>query len=293
VPPADLDAQFNIAMAAALPESGISLRVLAAPVKPAGKSMKTAIALQVTYPADAGKLSDTLDYAITALDLDGKVKISSRKKYEFSATPKSSGDVTFVINDVIDVPAQPLALRVGVASHHLGKIGVIHTSVEAPKLDGDSTELGGILIGYAGAPREESKPKGALTDLVPFQPTTDRSFSASDSLRIFAPVFWKGTAAGRSPQVARAPVPVSIGGGASGPGAATVTLSIRQGMKLLVERRDQLEPDADPADTSGLSHASFVATLPLKGVPPGDYVLTIAASATGRPAKREVAFTIR
>jgi hypothetical protein len=255
--------------------------------------MKTAVALQVTYPAEAGKLTDTLDYAITALDLDGKVKSSIRKKFEFSATPKASGDATFVINDVIDLPAQPLALRVGVASHHLGKIGVIHTSVDVPKLDEDSTQLGGIQIGYAGPPREEAKPKGALADLVPFQPTTDRAFSAADSLKIFAPVFWKGTVAGRVAQSARSPVPVSIGGGATGPGAATVTLSIRQGSRLLVERRDQLEPDAETSDTAALSHASFVATLPLKGVPPGDYVLTIAVSATGRPAKREVAFSIK
>jgi len=294
VPPADLAAQFNIAMAAALPESGISLRVLAAPVKPDGKLMKTAVALQVTYPAEAGKLNDTLDYAITALDLEGKVKLSTRKKYEFSATPKSSGDATFVINDVIDLPAQPLALRVGVASHHLGKIGVIHTAVEAPRLDDDNTQLGGIQIGYAGPPREEAKPKGALADLVPFQPTTDRTFSAADSLKIFAPVFWKGGANARSAPPARpGTAPIVIGGGASGPGAATVTLSIRQGAKLLVERRDQLEAEADTTDATTMSHASFVATLPLKGVPPGDYVLTIAVSATGRPARREVAFSIK
>lgn len=294
MPPVDLAAAFSAAMAAALPESGISLRVFAAPIAPAGRLMKTVVALQITYPADAGKLTDTLDFAITAFDGDGKVKMSSRKKYEFSATPKSTGDVTFVINEVIDAPSQPLSLRVGVASHHLGKIGVIHTSLEAPKTNSENTELGGIVLGYAGGLREDAKPKDALKDIVPFQPTTDRTFMATDSLRIFAPVFWRGggTATLRATGATRN-VPVAIGGGDRSNGAATVTLSIRRGAKVLVERRDLVQPEIDPNNTSDQSRASFVASLPLKGVPPGDYVLTITASAKGSPAKREVAFAVR
>ncbi len=291
-PPVDLAAAFAAAMVAALPESGISLRVFAAPVASTSRLMKTAVSLQITYPADAGKLNDTLDYAVTALDLDGKVKVSSRKKYEFSASPKSAGDVTFVINEVIDVPSQPLELRVGVASHHLGKIGVIHTALDAPKPNSDNTELGGIVLGYAGGPREEAKPKGALAGLVPFQPTTDRTFTAADSLRIFAPVFWRGGDAARNGAVARNGAPATMIPGGAGSGAATVTLSIRQDARILVERRDQAEPEPATANAQQ-SRASFVVTLPLRGVPPGDYVLTITASASGRPAKREVAFTVR
>lgn len=290
-PPVDLAAAFSTAMAAALPESGISLRVFAAPVAANGRTTKTAVSLQVTYPADAGKLTDTLDFAITGLDGDGKVKLSTRKKYEFSASPKSSGDVTFVINDVIEAPPQPLALRVGVASHHLGKIGVIHTSLEVPKWTSENTELGGIVLGYAGPPREEAKPKDALKDLVPFQPTTDRMFTSSDSLRIFAPVFWRSTGASRA--IVSRTAPVAIGGGATGPGTATVTLSIRQGTKVLVERRDQVEADEPAANMAEQSHASFAVTLPLKGVPPGDYILSISASASGTPAKRELAFSVK
>jgi hypothetical protein len=273
--PVDLSASFDAAMAAALPESGISLRVFAAPVAPSNRQMKTLVTLQVTYPAAAGKLTDTLDYAITALDLDGKVKVSARKKYEFSATPKAAGDVTFVINEVIDVPPQPLGLRVGVASRHLGKIGVIHTALEVPKPTSDNTELGGIVLGYASGPREDAKPKGALAGLVPFQPTTDRTFAGTDTLRIFAPVFWRG------------------GGPVRGNNAATVTLSIRQGTKILVERRDLLTPEAAAASMAQQSRVSFTSTLPLKGVPPGNYVLTISASASGRPGKREVAFSVK
>lgn len=291
--PVDLSAAFNAAMAAALPESGISLRVFAAPVASTGRLMKTAVPLQITYPADAGKLNDTLDYAITALDIEGKVKVSTRKKYEFSATPKSTGDVTFAINEVIEVPSQPLTLRVGVASRHLGKIGVIHTALEIPKSDSDNTELGGIVLGYADGPREDAKPKGPLKDLVPFQPTTDRAFTASDTLRIFAPVFWRGNAAGRNTAVARPGAPPAMVLGGSGDGSATVTLSIRQGARVLVERRDLVELDIAGANMAGRSSASFAATLPLKGVPPGNYVLTISASAKGSPAKREVAFSVK
>lgn len=282
-PIVDLSRAFAEAMAAALPDAGIALRVFAAPVAPGGNGMKTAITLQVTYPADAGKLTDTLDFAITALDGDGKVKASTRKSFEFTATPGRSGDATFAINDVIDLPTQPLALRVGVASHRLGTIGVIHTSLEAPRVTKDDAVLGGIVLGYAGPAREEAKPKGVLDGLVPFQPTTDRIFSTADTLRIFAPAFWKGA------------------------GSATVSLSIRQrddagAVRVLVERHDQLNPETTESATTTRafaaaaatdSRASFMTSLPLKGVPAGNYVLAISVGASGRPAERAVAFSIK
>jgi len=277
-PTVDLAAAFNAAMGAALPEGGIELRAFAAPIVPGGRGVRTAVTLQVSYPTIAGKLADTLDYAIVALDGDGKIKASARKSFEFSASPRRAGDVTFAINDVIDLPTQPLALRIGVASHRLGKVGVIHTAIEPPRVSAADAVLGGVILGYAGVAREEAKPKGALNGLVPFQPTTDRDFSTTDTLRIFAPVFWRGN------------------------GTASVTLSIRQGEKVLVERRDMLEAAAVETavsargfavPSSGQSRASFATSLPLAGVPAGEYVLTISAGVSGQIAKREVAFRVR
>jgi hypothetical protein len=70
----------------------------------------------------------------------------------------------------------------------------------------------------------------------------------------------------------------------------------------LVERRDMLEAAAVETavsargfavPSSGQSRASFATSLPLAGVPAGEYVLTISAGVSGQIAKREVAFRVR
>lgn len=278
-PPVDLNAAFITAMGAALPTYGISLRAQAAPLTRGNKGVKTAVTLQVTYPvtADRAKIDDTLEYSAVALDGDGKIKASARHSFHFTASPKKQGDATFVINDVIELPTQPLTLRVGVASKDLGKIGVIHLPVEPAKTGSSDTEMGAVVIGYAGAAREDAKPKDMFSGLVPFQPTTDREFRTTDVIRIFAPVSWQGAA------------------------PATVAFSITQGAKTIVRRTDQLMPvSAEAATTTRLmgrsserSSASFTAPLPMTGVPAGDYVLSILVSAQGKPARRDVAFRVR
>lgn len=276
--PLDLGAAFTAAMGAALPTYGLSLRGQAAPLVRGNKGVKTAVTLQITYPVsiDRRKIDDTLEYSAVALDADGKIKASQRKTFHFTGTTKATGDGTFSINDVIELPTQPLVLRVGVASRDLGKIGVIHLPVEPMKLGSEDVDIGAVILGYNGAAREEAKPKDAFAGLVPFQPTTDRAFGAADVIRVFAPVSWKGS------------------------GTVTVSLSISQGSRTLVTKADQLvAASADPGSGRNLlgvvdrSYASFGLALPMAGVPAGDYLLSVVVSGTGRPARRDVAFSVR
>ena len=276
--PVDLDAAFTAAMGAALPTYGLTLRGQAAPLARGNKGIKTAVTLQVSYPvaADRRKINDTLEYSAVALDADGKIKASQRKTFHFTATTNATAEATFSINDVIELPTQPLTLRVGVASRDLGKIGVIHLPVEPTKLGSEEVDIGAVILGYSGAAREEAKPKDAFSGLVPFQPTTDRQFTPADVIRVFAPVSWRGN------------------------GAVTVALSISQGDRTIVRKTDQLAAtSADPGPGRNLlgvndrSYASFGLTLPMTGVPVGDYVLSVVVTGTGRPARRDVAFSVR
>lgn len=276
--PLDLDAAFTAAMGAALPTYGLTLRAQAAPLVRGNKGIKTAVTLQVSYPvsADRRKINDTLEYSAVALDAEGKIKASQRKTFHFTATTNATGEATFSINDVIELPTQALTLRVGVASRDLGKIGVIHLPVEPMKLGSDEVDIGAVLLGYNGAAREEAKPKDAFAGLVPFQPTTDRVFGATDVIRVFAPVSWRGN------------------------GAVTVALSISQGDRSIVRKTDQLvAASADPGSGRNLlgvndrSYASFGLTLPMTAVPAGDYLLSVVVTGTGRPARRDVAFALK
>jgi VWFA-related protein len=255
------------ALGAPLPASELTLRAFAAPAVVGTKGMKTAITLHVTYPipGDGASIDDTLEFGIVALDHDGKMKGSVRRSYHATARPvaSTSSAVTYTINDVMDLPPQPLTLRIGVASHTLHKTGVIHVPVDVIRPSRSEIQISTVAIGFAGPPREDAVPADAFTKVLPFQPTTIRTFSPSDTLRVFVPMFWSGAE------------------------AASVSMSITQGHSVIMQRHDDVTPIA------GMRGASLGVTLPLVDVPTGSYILSVTALVNGRSARRDVAFDVR
>jgi VWFA-related protein len=258
------------ALAAALPASGLSLRAFAAPVVPGAHGMKTVVTVDVTYPApiDGSTISDSLEFGMLALDHDGKIKGSTRQAFHFTGPPKGAADVTFAINDVIDLPSLPLVLRVAVASQTLGKSGAIHIPVEAINPSRDLLQLGAVVIGLAGPARETAVPPGVLKDLIPFQPTTTRTFAQTDTLHLFVPLFW-----------------------ASKDRSATLMLAVRRGEEVVVQRRELV---TGTAAAGAHQQATFRGDLALTGLRAGNYLLEVEARlGDGQTAKREVAIDVR
>ena len=258
------------ALGAALPASGLMLRALAAPVAPGLHGMKTVVTLEVTYPVPLGgsTIADDLQVGMLALDHDGKSKGSVRQAFHFTGSPRGASEITYAINGVIELPSQPLTLRVAVASQALGRTGAVHLPVEPIKYTRDELQLGAVVLGIDGPPRQAAMPPGALEDLVPFQPTTARAFAATDTLRVFAPLFW-----------------------VSGDGPVTVTLSICRGHDVVAVRRAHAT-----AVSASSTHrqASVADTLPLAGVPAGQYLLEVEARLTSdQTAKRAISIEIR
>jgi hypothetical protein len=120
--------------------------------------------------------------------------------------------------------------------------------------------LGSLVLGYDGAgPRALGADVGGV---LPFQPTTDRVFAASDTLRLFAPVFPAG-----APQAGTFSVAID-----SGNGPQPVT--------------------SGPID--GLKSGGLDLRIPLAGLTPGTYVLALEVAATGGDtAQRSIAFDVR
>jgi hypothetical protein len=125
-------------------------------------------------------------FGMIALDRDGKIKASTRGTYSYTATPNAAVETSYAINATIDLPAQPLTLRIGMASQALGRARSIHLPVEAINPLRDILQIGAIVVGFAGAPRQAAVPPGALKNLVPVQPTMARTFAAADGLQLFA-----------------------------------------------------------------------------------------------------------
>jgi len=273
-PPAtDLKGTLDTAMGAGVNVSGLTLRAFAAPLAAAVKGVSTAVTIEVTYPVPstgARRVDDDLQVTILALDPDGKVKATSSRPWHFSGATPADGSVTFLVNDVIDLPAQALTLRIGAASKTLGKAGTIQMPIEVPKLTDNKLQLSGVAIGYPGGMREAAMGADALKALVPFQPTTTRTFAATDTLRVFARAFW-----GTKDADASATLTVS------GPGTGAA-------------RPPQAVALVAAAAAGGHRQATLDTTLPLTGLVAGDYVLHVDVRLpSGQTARRDVVFAVK
>jgi VWFA-related protein len=254
-------------LSAALPVAAVPLRVFAAPVARGTRGMKTAITLEVSYPVLAGgaRIDDTLHYGAVALDRDGKIKASTRHTFHFTASPKNEHDAIFVINDIIELPSQPLTLRVGVASEALGRAGSIYVPVEVINPSSDKLQMSTIVIGYAGVDRQAAVPPGVIKELIPFQPTTTRTFAPADTIRLFAPLTWGSNGASVD-------VTMTLLGGTNGP--------------------------AHHEAVTATGHAPHVGlldtTMSLQGFTPGPYTLEVVARLpNGQTARREIALEVK
>jgi VWFA-related protein len=260
---------LNTAMAAGVNVSGLPIRVFATPIAATPKGMTTAVTVEVTYPAPldgSRRIDDNIELSLIALDPDAKVKSKATRPMKFSGNAPPTGDITFLIDDTIELPSQQLVLRVGVASQALGKAGTSQVALDVPKPSDGKLQMSAVAVGFDGPVREGAMNGALIAPLIPFQPTTTRTFASADTLKLFARMFYKGK---DDPAVT-----LTI----TGTGApVTVTPLVK----------------ATPAD-GGRMEAVLDTTLPLKNLAPGRYHLAIDARLpSGQTAGRIVLFEVK
>jgi VWFA-related protein len=257
------------AITAGVNVSALALRAFAEPISSDGKTSTIAVTVELTYPApvDGSKrLDDNIELRLVALDPDAKQKATSTRTHHFTAAAPETGSVTFLINDVLTVPAQPLTLRVAVGSQALGKAGTVQVPIDMPK-ESKGLTLGGIALGLDGPARQAVMMPNAFGGLIPFQPTTTRTFGTDDVLRLFGHVYWKDKSA----------TPVIV---------MTVT-----GPKGEVKSSPSLTPQSSAGDQQD---AVIAAMLPLNGLAAGKYHLAVSATLPGgKPVTRDVLFEVK
>ncbi len=255
------------AMASGVDMHGLTLRAHVAPLLPIDKGMRSTVTIQVTYPTVATELPfDNVKVQVVAIDADGKVRASSDRGYTFKAPASQRESATFLINGTIDLPAQPLSMRIGVSSRALGRTGTVQVPVSVPKASDAQLQMGAVVIGLTGPARESAFGDELVRGLVPFQPTTTRQFSQRSTLRVFAPFFWRGR---------EEPV--------------TVTLTLRS--EAFVLRRDESLAPSD--GDQGRRLAALDTLIPLAKLL-GPITLAVEGRlANGQVAQQTVAFDVR
>ena len=261
---------LDAAMGAGSDVGGLTVSAWAAPMAPGANGMTTAVTIAVTYPAPpdgSAHVEDSLETSVLALGPDGETRAVSSKPWRIAGTARKDGTVTLTIDDVIDLPAKPTTLRIGVASQLLRQAGTVQMPIEVPNPGDDKLQLGGIALAAEPGAAETVPGADAFAALVPFQPTTTRSFTAADTLRVFARAFWGGR-----------PSPVFGAVAIAGPSAIGArTLALTAG-----------------ATPDGRQTTTIDTRVPLTGLAAGDYVLDLSVQlAKGKPVHRGVPFRVR
>ena len=258
---------MDAAMSSGVNVSGLMMRAVATPLGLGEKGMMTAVTVDLSYPLQVvgpHRIDDAVVLTLTALDPDGKVKATQSRQLKIAGGAPDVRSVSLLLDEVLELPAQRLTLRVGVASQQLGRAGTVQLPIDVPNPGDARLQLSGIAIGKAGSNALVLN-ADILKPVVPFQPTTTRTFAATDTLRVFGRAFWRDKA------------------------DAAVLISIKNVPGSLIEPALIRSPGI-----KGGQQASFDAGVPLARLSPGSYLLVVTAQLKdGKVVTREVPFTVR
>ncbi len=263
------DARSRLMGAVGDPElhSELGLHAFAAPVAVAPNGATTIITLGVSYPALAagqGRRDDDLLVTYVAADPDGHVMKAEPRAFHVVLSGATRDAIDLSLDDVMALPKGRRTLNVGASSQLLGTVGTVHLQVEVRALSGSDLESSPLILGLAaGAPALVAQPE-SIAKLVPFQPTTARTFTSSQQVRVFARIFAAKTAD------LKAALRVTRGG------KVVETPPLRVAPTPSVEGAEDCEADLD-----------------LKGLPPGDYSVEFAAHVSGKQTVRALAFRVQ
>ena len=262
---------MTAALGAGVVDPSIPIRAVAAPLEPApGGRVRTLVTIEVGYPPPEPTQTgwkDDVRVGLLALSPDARIRASFQRPLTFTGEWKRTDRATFVLNETIDLPTEALTLRVGVTSTALAATGTAHLRVDVPDIRGSRLVLTPIVLGTSSPESDASTGLDLVRALVPFQPTTQRTFATSDNLHVYSRAYWGGTDATLPFEIAvddaNAPVRLTVSSAASPNGA-------------------------------GRRRAALDATVSLAALSPGPHVLSVTAQiGRDKPVRREIPFVVR
>jgi hypothetical protein len=156
-------------------------------------------------------------------------------------------------------------IRTGAASGE-GRSGSVVTYVDVPDFHKDAVSLSGLAL--TTVPPGAGTAAGEAADVLPFVPTARRTFASTETIRSYVKVYQGGADA-----------------------IVSVQLDVRIVDTLgraMLDAGGTLEAARWNADRS----ADFGMDMPLSGLSPGEYLLSILAAEGKHSARRDVRFAI-
>jgi hypothetical protein len=227
------------------------------------------LTLEVTSPAapladSAGRLTDTLTYTVTAVDLQKKKATATMsREARVGLSPPTDGvqpaQVSYQISTSMRLRPAHYQLRVAVTSQRLGVGGSVYLLLDVPEFSKEPLVLSGPLLSSRLTP---AIPRAVAVgaQALPFQPTLNREFPPDDELRLY----WRVARKTAAPVAVRA--------------------SVEDDRKHVLLS----ETWTMPADQDSLE-----VQLPLRTLAPGGYSLRIVAESRSLTTERNVPLVIR
>ena len=268
------------AVSSPLPVSGLALTAAAVPFRSGAKASVLIVAeidgSRFAFTEKDGRPWNSVELVALPIDAAGRPVEGTRD--ELSITPRPETRDAIIAKGVrmtrrLDLPPGRYQLRVGAREAGSGSAGSVPIDLEVPDFAAAPLSMSGIVVSSpwtAGIPtaRVDELLKGVLPDM----PTVTREFPRGDELTVYAEVYDQLTS----------PHKVEI----------TTTATADDG-RVMYSRSDQQSSASLRNPGDGFGH---VATIPLKDVIPGRYVLKIEARSSvagAAPAVRELEFTVR
>jgi VWFA-related protein len=254
------------ALAAPLASGAIPLQLATLPWAVAG-AREQALALTLQLPALTEAASPEA-YTVRTFVFDGEGRREILQQEQVVTIPGGT-DATAEV--VLRMPLRPgrYNVRVYVDQPSTGLAGSVYAQTTVPDFARERLSLSGVAIG-----RAEGRPiagREALVDLLPFAPTTARAFAATD--RVGA--LWR---------VHQSTTPAA---------AVTTQIEIVDAYgEVVFTQSGAITGDAFAQAPAGTGVEQRL-ELPLRELPPGDYLLRVVATAGEHRAQRDVRFSVK
>jgi VWFA-related protein len=284
--PAPAGIAASIAMREALdspvPVTGLAMSAFAAPMIGARPKASVLVVVELEgqalkFKQDGALFANSIEVAILAMDESGKIKDGSKDVADLKLRPETHALV--VKNGVrltkrLALPPGSYQLRIGARESVGGLVGSVMYDLDVPDFSKTDLSMGGLLLTAASSGRmPTANPDPDFKEILPSSPTALRVFPSGDQLTLAVDVYDNKVST---------PHRVEI----------KTTLTSDTG-NVVFSSTDERRSEELKGVNGTFGH---VATVPLKGVAPGRYVLRVEAKSllsNGAAAAREIEITVR
>ena len=249
--------EVSEALQSPLNVSGLTMRMFAAPFKGTAPNASVLVGVEISGRDLALATNGKLEMSYVAVDAKGKTYGAQNNSLTMNLKPETQARVQqtgFRLLNRIDLPPGRYQLRV--ASHDTGgKVGSVLFDLDVPDYGKLPFGMSGlVLTSLSGASMVTAKADDQMRSVLPAPPIAQRTFPQNDEVAVFAEVYDDGT----------------------GPSHKIDIVSTIRSDEGTIYFKNEEERDSKELEGKRGGYG-YTARIPMTGLKPGPYVLTIEA----------------